>query len=89
VVVLDRVPDVNSGMFQLQAAVRPAGGVFGGLEQVSGAQEGSNDQLFDAAAAAAPAGRELVLWPGADTFGARNVRLHLSERDATPRTARL
>lgn len=83
-VVLDREPNLNDEIFQIQSALRPAGNAFPASEDVSGIQDGSHGQQISAAAAAAPGGRALVLWPAADHSGNRNLRLHLSERDATP-----
>jgi hypothetical protein len=80
--VIDRPPGFST--YEFDASIRPPGGAFAGLEQISGIQDGIHEQHVSAAAAAAPGGPDLVLWPSADAFGARNLRLHLSERDATP-----
>lgn len=71
----------------VEAAVRPQGGVFGAVEQVSGTQEDNPNAIFEHPPSAfIGAGRELALWSAADQTGALNQRIRLSEFDSTAPT---
>jgi hypothetical protein len=69
---------------RVQAAFRGPGGAFGGLEEVSGAQDRSGNAEFDTASGALGAGRVLIAWSADDSADANNPRVFLSERDAVP-----
>ncbi len=72
---------------QVEASFRAAGGAFGALEEVSGAQDRTGDAVFDAAAGAlGPDGRAVIGWSADDGSGVTNERIFVSERDATPPT---
>lgn len=71
----------------VEAAVRPQGGVFGAVDQVSGTQEDNPNAIFEHPPSAfIGGGRELALWSAADQTGALNQRIRLSEFDSTPPT---
>ena len=82
------LPTHNPGSYattlQVDGALRPAGGVFGPVEDVTGLQDVRRYQFDDAAAAVAPGGRALAAWSAADHSGTLNQRLFVSERDTTP-----
>jgi hypothetical protein len=85
VVLPDRFLDAESQTVQVQAALRAPGGGFGGLEDVSGVQDGGvGDGGSNAAVAILPGGRAVAAWLAADRTGAVNDRVRVSERDATP-----
>ena len=70
---------------QIQASLRPPGGAFGSLEDVSGIQVHPDAGKSDAAAAAiGPGGQALIAWSADDRSGAANQRIFVSERDANP-----
>ncbi len=70
---------------QIQASLRPPGGSFGSLEDVSGVQVHPEAGKSDAAAAAVGAGGQaLIAWSADDRSGAANQRIFVSERDANP-----
>ena len=69
---------------QIQASLRPPGGSFGSLEDVSGIQVHPDAGKSDVAAAAIGAdGQTLIAWSADDRSGAANQRIFVSERDAT------
>jgi hypothetical protein len=71
---------------EVEAALRPAGGTFGPVEQVSGLLDDHPNAIFEHPPSAfiAPGGRALALWSAADQTGSPNLRVQLSEFDATP-----
>ena len=69
---------------RVQAAFRGPGGAFGGLEEVSGAQDRSGNAEFDTASGALGAGHALIAWSADDSADANNPHIFLSERDAAP-----
>lgn len=73
---------------EVEAALRPAGGAFGAVEPVSGLRDDHPNAIFEHPPSAfiAPGGRALALWSAADQTGSPNLRLQLSEFDATAPT---
>ena len=70
---------------QVQAAVRPPGGAFGPLEEVSGAQDHSPAAAFDRAAGTfGPHDDVLIAWGAALPSASGGDQIAVSARDATP-----
>jgi PKD domain len=70
---------------RVQASVRPAGGSFGALEEISGPQDRTGeDAEFDVASAAiGTSGQAVVGWTANDRSGTSSERVFVSARDAT------
>jgi hypothetical protein len=70
---------------RVQASVRPAGGSFGALEEISGPQDRTGEDAdFDVASAAiGTSGQAVVGWTANDRSGTSSERVFVSTRDAT------
>lgn len=82
------LPDLVTGFFatdeRVQASFRSVGGTFGGIEEVSGAQDRTDNAAAAKAAGAIGAdGRTLAAWSAYDGSDVTNSRIFVSERDAT------
>jgi hypothetical protein len=67
-----------------QGAFAPPGGSFGGIEDIAGVQERTNELIFNIDRGAIGGGRVIAVSTADDESGVPNQRLFLSERDATP-----